>query len=244
MSSNRQPYTDLWGKYAVTEGDEGLSRVLEQNNAEDAGEYVLFPVLDEHLFLPGKNDFDIAPHRVDIAVQRIREYEKEKGWKKKRIIIVGDNEQKSNFFTTSKKGVIESQPDEVSLRTIAADYENVTVVDPTVTTLKKIIEIADGKQILFRSSDQGVEKYSKKFHHRLSLLGYEPSKDETLTVGYDISDLETEHQFVSQKQSGYLPVILSRDVFDELVKSGFQDDTYIFVPRLVKRELQKLVAEQ
>ena len=103
MSSNRQPYTDLWGKYAVTEGDEGFSRVLEQNNAEDAGEYVLFPVLDEHLFLPGKNDFDIAPHRVDIAVQRIRKYEKEKGWKKKRIIIVGDNEQKNIFFTTSIK---------------------------------------------------------------------------------------------------------------------------------------------
>jgi hypothetical protein len=130
------------------------------------------------------------------------------------------------------------------LRTIAEKYDSVTVVDPTDTTLRKIIKIADGRQILFRSSDQGVAKYSGEFYRRLSLLGYQPSKNKKLTVGYDISDLETEHQVVSQKQSVYLPIILSRDVFDGLIKSHLREDSYIFVPRLIKREVQKLVAEQ
>ena len=64
-----------------------------------------------------------------------------------------------------------------------------------------------------------------------------------MTVGYDISDLETEHQVLAQNHEEYLPVILSRSVFDLLSKKYLQDGTYVFVPRLVKRELQKLVAE-
>lgn len=242
MSSVRPRYTNLWGKYQAADGDEGFEQVLEQFNTEDAGEYVLFPVVDDHLFLPGLHEFDIAPHRVEIAVQRIRDLEKEKGWTQKRILIVGDKEQKSRFVTASRDGIIETENDDVSLRTIVADHENVIVADPTDITLRKIIEIADGRQILFRASDHGAAKYTQTFYHRLSLLGYEPTKESSLTVGYDISDLETEHQVVSKRRTEYLPVILSREVFDLLSKSYLQDGTYIFVPRLVKKELQKLVA--
>jgi len=242
MSSVQPRYTNLWGQYQAAEGDEGFEQVLEQFNTEDAGEYVLFPVVDDHLFLPGMHEFDVAPHRVEIAVQRIRDFEKEKGWAQKRILIVGDKEQKSRFVTASSNGRIESHNDDVSLRTIATEYENIIVADPTDITLRKIIEIADGRQLFFRASDQGAEKYTKAFYHRLSLLGYEPTKDTALTVGYDISDLETEHQVISHRRSEYLPVILSRDVFDLLSKSYLRDSAYIFVPRLVKQEIQKLVA--
>ena len=242
LSSKRPLYTNLWGEYQVALGDEGFGRALDRFNAEDAGEYVLFPVVDDHIFLPGMLEFDIAPHRVEIAVRRIREYEKEQGWVPKRIVIVGDKEQKSRFVTAYSDGRVKSMDDDVSLRTIAAEYKNVIIADPTDITLRKIIDIADGRRIYFRASDQGAEKYAQAFYHRLSLLGYEPSNDKILTVGYDISDLETEHQVVSQRQSDYLPVILSREVFDLLSKSYLQDGTYIFVPRLVKQELQELVA--
>ncbi len=243
LSSKRPQYTQLWGKFINADGDEGFVRVLDQFNSDEAGEYVLFPVVDEHLFLPGMHEFDIAPHRVEIAVRRIREYENQNGWMQKKIVIVGDNEQQSRFVTSSKDGTVASPNDEVSLRTIAADYEDVTVADPTDITLRRIIEIADGRQIFFRASDHGAKKYSNEFYHRLSLLGYEPTSEENLVVGYDISDLETEHQVVSQKHTAYLPVILSRDVFDLLSKRYLRDGTYVFVPSLVKQELQKLVAE-
>ncbi len=241
ICSRCQPYTDLWGKYETSEGEEGFVRVLDQFNAEDAGEYVLFPVQDENLFLPGEFEYDIPPHRVDIAVRRIREYETGKKWDPKRIIIIGDKEQKSRFSTASSDGRLDALHDDISLQTVAESYENILVFDPTDATLLKIIEIADGREILFRASDQGIEKYSQRFFARLALLGYEPSSSESLTVGYDISDLETEHQVVSQKKSAYLPVILSRDVFDGLLNTHLQNDAYIFVPRLVKQELQKLV---
>lgn len=243
LSSTRPLYTPLWSKFITADGDEGFVRALDQFNTEEAGEYLLFPVVDEHLFLPGPQEYDAAPHRVEIAVQRIREYEQECGWAQKQIVIVGDKEQKSRFVTSSVDGRVACANDEVSLRTIEAEYENVKVADPTDITLRRIIEIADGRHIFFRASDQGAEKYSAEFYRRLSMLGYEPSRSENLVVGYDISDLETEHQVVSQKQTAYLPVILSRDVFDLLSKSYLQDGTFIFVPALVKRELQKLVAQ-
>ncbi|MGI9400589.1 MAG: hypothetical protein ACR2O0_04985, partial [Rhizobiaceae bacterium] len=175
IASQKQAYTDLWGKYETGEGEEGFSRVLEQVNAVDAGEYVLFPIIYEHLFLPGPGDYDVAPHRIDIAVSRIREFETQNGWKKKPIIIVGDKEQKSSFVTASRTGPIDSESVEVSLRTIAAKYDNITVLDSTEATLRKIIEIADGRQILFRSSDQGVGRYREEFYRRLSLLDYNPT---------------------------------------------------------------------
>ena len=172
ISSLKPAYTKLWGRFSTLEGEEGFRRVLDQINAEDAGEYVLFPVVDDQLFLPGPHEYDMAPHRVELAVRRIREFEREQGWKPKRIVIVGDQEQKSRFITTSSEQRIDEEDDDVSLRTITDHYDNIKIVDPTDTTLQKIIEIANGRRILFRSSDQGFEKYSSEFYHRLSLLGY------------------------------------------------------------------------
>lgn len=242
MSTKPPAYTRLWARYKASDGDEAFERVIEQFNSEDAGEYVLFPVVDDQLFLPGPLDYDMPPHRVEIAVRRIREFEKERGWRTKRIIIVGDRVQNSRFVTSSRNGQVEDQIDDVSLATIAEEYENVIVADPTDITLRRIIEVADGRQILFRASEHGAEKYSEAFYRRLADLGYEPTKEATLTVGYDISDLETEHQVVSQRNAEYMPVILSREVFDLLSSRYLREGTFVFVPRLVKEELQKLVA--
>lgn len=243
LCTTKPDYTDLWGRFVTTEGDREYKRVLEQFNSEEAGEYVLFPVVDEHLFLPGPHEYDVAPHRIEIAVRQIREHERTCGWAQKRILIVGDKEQRSRFITATQAEHIETARDEITLCTIENEYDDVILVDPTEITLNKIIEIADGRQILFRASDKGAEKYVRAFYDRLSKLGYEPTKDASLTVGYDISDLETEHQVLSQNQNEYLPVILSRSVFDLLSKSYLRDGSYIFVPRLVKYELQRLVAE-
>lgn len=244
ISSLPQPYTLFWGKYSVDEGTEGYTRVLSQYNASEAGEYVLFPIKDEHLFLPGSEDYDLAPHRVDTAIRKIRDFEKTNDWQPKRIIIVGDKEQCSRFVTSSREGVIDAGRDVASLRSVEATHKNVTVLDPTEITLKKIIEVADGKQILFHASEKGAEKYTRAFYHRLSLLGYKPSRAESMVVGYDITDIETEHQLIAANQTDYLPVILSRDIFDELLRNNLCQGPYIFVPRLLKRTLQQLVGEQ
>lgn len=243
ISSKRPDFSPLWGTLTPGDGDGGLERVLEQFNSSEAGEYLLFPVVDTHLFLPGPNEYDVPPHRIEIAVRRIREFEKSKGWLKKRILIVGDREQTSHFMTTSGDEVFNSEHDTVTLQTIADKYENISLVDPTDVTLQKIIDIANGRQILFRASAEGVEKYGSAFYHRLSRLGYEPKSDGFLTVGYDISDLETEHQIVATGNSDYLPVILSREIFNLLSEEHLNMGDFIFVPHLIKRELQILVEE-
>lgn len=241
LASQRQPHTNLWGKYCTADGEDGFETAMNQFNAAEAGEYVLFPVVDDQLFLPGPSDYDIPPHRVEIAVQRIREHEREEGWDKKRIVIVGDQEQTSRFVTSSPTGPIEEDQDIVSLRGISEEYEHVIIADPTDITLKRIIEIADGRRIHFHASEKGSDRYAEAFFNRLKLLNYEPTTDGTLTVGYDITDLETEHQIVSRRRDQYLPVILSRNVFDLLSNHYLEDGNYIFVPRLVKDELMRLV---
>lgn len=242
ISSVRPNYSRLWGRFSAQDGEDGFEKVLDQFNAKDAGEYVLFPVVDDHLFLPGPEEYDTPPYRVEIAVRRIREFEKSQDWEKKRILIVGDREQASRFVTASENGIVESEIDRVTLNSIARTYENVTLVDPTDVTLQKIIEVADGRQILFRASVRGDEKYRAAFYHRLALLGHKPAREGSLTVGYDVTDLETEHQIVAKGHSDYLPVILSREVFDLLSERYLSRGQFIFVPRLIKKELQKLVA--
>lgn len=242
LCTRKPPYTDLWGQFEPADGDDGFHQALARFNAREAGEYVLFPVIDDQLFLPGPTEYDMAPHRVEIAVRRIREFERDQGWTPKRIIIVGDREQRSRFVTSTGDARAVSQNDDVSLQSIAGDHEGVIVADPTDMTLSRILEIAGGRRIHFRASDQGTDKYCDAFFHRLGLLGYAPTEDAVLTVGYDISDLETEHQVLARRGSEYLPVILSRDVYDTLSKRYLRDGAHIFVPRLVKQELQKLVA--
>jgi hypothetical protein len=242
LQVQRPSYTPLWGRFATDEGYDAFQRVLAQFNSEKAGEYVLFPVVDEHLFLPGANEFDMAPHRVEIAVRRIREHEQRAGWARKTVIIVGDREHRSAFVTASRDGREEDAKDIVSLATIEADHEDVIVADPTEITLRRIIELADGRRILFRASDIGVEKYAADFYQRLALLGHDPNRQGALIIGYDISDLETEHQIVAKAHFDYLPVILSRDVFEQLSERYLRDGGYIFVPDLVKAELQRLVS--
>ena len=243
IASQKPNYTPLWGAFTAGDGEKGFERALERFNSNDAGEYVLFPVVDAHLFLPGPKEYDAPPHRVEIAVRRIRHFEATKGWGKKRILIVGDREQSSSFVTTSGDGTQVTEHDRVTLQSISENYEKVTVVDPTDVTLRKIIEFADGRHILFRASDDGVERYGAAFYQRLFRLGYTPSREGYLTVGYDISDLETEHQIVAMGHSDYLPVILSRDIFDLLPEAYRSQSDFIFVPHLIKRELQALVRE-
>lgn len=243
LQVSRPAYTPLWGRFAPDEGYDAFQCVLDQFNCEAAGEYVLFPVVDEHLFLPGAREFDMAPHRVEIAVRRIRDCERRTGWSRKTVIIVGDREQTSAFVTASRDGREDDVGDIISLSTIEADYEDVIVADPTEITLRRIVDIADGRRILFRASDIGVEKYAPDFYRRLALLGHEPHRDGALIIGYDISDLETEHQIVAKAHIDYLPVILSRDVFEQLSERYLKENRYIFVPDLVKTELQRLVSK-
>ena len=239
-------YTDIWNYYSVDTLYEDLKDVLVRSDGENAGEYIFFPVKDDQIFLPGLNDFDLSPHKLDILVSNIRVIERELKWKAKRIIIIGDRFHQSFVRSEDSRHAIPKSEDLISLSTIASKYNKVTLIDPTDIVLKRILEIAAGRKIVFRATLSGIKEYKQRFYTRLKLLGHTEAakKKGVLTIGYDIFEDQTEQQTLSRKIDDYYPVVLSKNVCDALIRNGYKKSEFLYVPELVLMTLMKTASEQ
>jgi hypothetical protein len=246
ISQTKPAYTDIWNYYNTETLYEDLKDVIIRCDGEFAGEYVFFPVKDDQIFLPGEKAYDLSPHKLDIICQDIRMIEKEKKWKPKRIIIIGDKFHKSYVQSEDDHRVIPGSGDTVSLSSIAKKYEFIAVLDPSDIVLKKIIAVADGRKIVFRATKEGIKEYKKRFYDRLKQLRYMPRKGKKgiLTIGYDLFEDQTEQQTLSRKIDDYLPVVLSKNVHDALIRNGHKKSEFLYVPDLVLQTLSKTAAEQ
>jgi hypothetical protein len=246
IALTKPTYTSIWNHYDIETLFDDLKNVLDRSDAESAGEYVFFPVSDTEVFLPGEKSFDLAPHKIDILCQNIRTIEKEERWKAKRIIIIGDKFHKSFVQSEDERGVVKKSGDTIMLSTIAQKYKNVTVIDPTDVVLKKIIDIAAGRKIVFRATKEGLAEYKKRFYNRLKQLGYKEKKGKMgiLTIGYDLFEDQTEQQTLSRKIDDYFPVVLSKSVHDALLRNGSKKSEFLYVPDLVLSVLTKAAKEQ
>jgi hypothetical protein len=245
ISDHRPSYTDIWSKYHTETLFEDLKNVIERSDGETAGEYIFFPVKDDQIFLPSEAAYDISPHKLDILCQNIRIVEKEKKWKPRRIIIVGDRYHKSSVQSEDKKKIIPKSKDTISLSSIAKKYQKVTIIDPTEIVLRTIIGIASGRRIVFRATKQGIKEYKDRFYMRLQLLGYKQTRKRgILTIGYDIFEDQTEQQTLSRRVDDYYPVVLSKNVHDALIRNGYKKSEFIYVPDLVIKTLSQKASEQ
>lgn len=246
ISSSIPAYTKIWNFYQVETLYEDLENVLLRSDGESAGEYVFFPVMDTKIFLPGDKAHDLSPYKLDILAQNIRTIEKEKGWKTKRLIIIGDKFHKSYVQSEDQDGVIKKSGDTISLRTIADKHKNVTIIDPTDIVLKEIMRIAFGRKIVFRATKEGIKEYKARFYSRLKELGYKYSKRQKgiLTIGYDLFEDQTEQQTLSRKIDDYYPVVLSKSVHDALIRNGYKKEDFLYVPGLVLKSLKRAASQQ
>jgi hypothetical protein len=246
VSQAKPTYTEVWNYYSADTIYEGLQTVLQRSGADNAGEYIFFPVKDDQIFLPAPTAHDISPHKLDIVCQDIRMIEKQQHWKTKRIIIVGDKYHKSFVQSEDKKGLIKQSEDTISLSTITAKYKNVTLLDPTDIVLTRIIKIADGRKIVFRATIEGIKEYKARFYTRLKELGYREKavKKGILTIGYDLFEDQTEQQTLSRKIDDYFPVVLSKHVRDALIRNGYKKAEFLYVPELVLTVISKKAEEQ
>ncbi len=246
LASNKPAYTNIWDKYELESSYESLKVALENSGASDAGEYVFFPVKDNEVFLPSETAYDIAPHKLDLLVQNLRSVESENNWTSKRVIIVGDKFHQSVIETAGKNGGIKEAKETITLKIISMRHFNVTLIDPTDLVLKKVLEISKGRRILFRASQEGLSEYKQRFYERLEDLGYKEksTEEETLTIGYDIFEDQTEQQSISNRSQSYMPVVLSRDVYDSLLQNGYRKEQIIYVPSLVVEEIKTEIQEQ
>jgi hypothetical protein len=246
ISQVKPKYTDIWNFYDVETHYDDLKDVIANCDGENCGEYIFFPVKDDQIFLPNAAAFDLSPYKLDILVQNIRVIEKELKWKPKRVIIVGDKFHRSFVQSEDLKKVIPKSGDTISLSSIAKKYQNVTLLDPSDLAIKKILEVAKGRKIVFRATKDGIKEYKERFYKSLQQLGYKPasSKKGILTIGYDIFEAQTEQQTLARKIDDYYPVVLSKNVKDALKRNGYKDSEFLYVPDLVLQTLMKTAVEQ
>ena len=246
VSEHQPSYTNIWNFYNPNTTYQDLNDVILRSGDKDTGEYIFFPVIDTEVFLPPPNGFDLSPHKLDILCQDIRKIEKENKWKIKRIIIVGDKYHQSFVQSEDKETVLRNTKDVISLESIVNKYPKVTLIDPTDLVLKNILKISKGRKIVFRATKEGIATYKKRFFDRLEKLGYKhPSnKKGILTIGYDLSEDLTEQQTLTKKIDDYYPVILSKNVFDALIRNGYKKNEFIYVPELVLSTLKESASKQ
>jgi hypothetical protein len=246
ISELKPAYTQIWNHYSIDTLYEDLKNVITRSNGDNAGEYVFFPVKDDQIFLPNEKAYDLSPHKLDILCQNIRIIEKEQNWSNKRIIIIGDKFHKSFVRSEDQEKVIDKSEDTISLDSIAKKYTNVTLLDPSDIVLKKILEIAQNRKIVFRATKEGIAEYKQRFYERLHLLGYNPQGEENgiLTIGYDLFEDQTEQQTLARKIDDYYPVVLSKNVRDALIRNGYKENEFLYVPEIVLQTLSLVAAEQ
>ena len=246
IAQKQQAYTKIWQRYNSDSLYLDLKEVLEKAHIETAGEYIFFPVKDDQIFLPGPKDYDLSPHKLDVLVQNIRTIEQEIGISEKRIIIVGDRFHKSTVKSEDEYEVIHKSEENISLETIAKKYKNITVIDPTDIVIRDILQRAEDRRIVFRATEEGMREYKERFYERLKELkdpGIAENMNEVV-VGYDLFDYQVEQQSISQKQKSYIPIIISKNVYDELLRHGYKEKDFIYVPSLVIEHIKMLASEQ
>jgi len=246
ISEKKPQYTDIWNYYNAGTSYEDLKTVIERASGENNGEYIFFPVKDDQIFLPSPTAYDLSPHKLDILCQNIRTIEKENRWKPKRIFIVGDKYHKSFVQSEDQKRVLKNTEDIISLDSISKKYSFISLIDPTEIVLKKTLQIANGRRIVFRATKEGIKEYKERFYSRLRKMGYKTkaSKKGILTIGYDLFEDQTEQQTLSRTIDDYFPVVLSKNVKDALIRNGYKEGEFLYVPELVLELLSRKAAEQ
>jgi hypothetical protein len=246
ISETKPSYTKIWNYYSVDTLYDDLKDVIFRSDGSSCGEYVFFPVKDDQIFLPSEKSFDLSPYKLDILCQDIRTIEKDLNWKTKRILIVGDKFHKSIVHSEDQQRQIKKSEDVISLSSIAKKYKQVSLIDPSDVVLRKIIQIAKGRKIVFRATKEGIKEYKNRFYSRLKKLGYKQNHKQKgiLTIGYDLFEDQTEQQTLSRKIDDYYPVVLSKNVKDALLRNGYKKSEFLYVPDLVLETLTKAASKQ
>ena len=244
LATMKPVYTEHWIRYFISSSFETLNKALTLGDAYNAGEYILFPVKDTELFLPAEKEYDISPERVEVLIHMIRDIERMNKWEPKRIVIVGDRKQITCIRTETKSKVLDDTQEDVSLMSIDKDMRKVTIVDASDLVVKEIMRRYPERRILFRSSVEGSSTYKKRFFDRLDEMGYDDEKnyEKSVVVGYDLQEEQVARESFRTRTQEYLPIVLSKDLHDALLRNQYKPEQFIYVPDLVLASLESIAA--
>ncbi|MFN8283253.1 MAG: hypothetical protein U0U67_08550 [Chitinophagales bacterium] len=245
IAASKPIYTNVWIKYEIGSPFATFKDILQLANAGNCGEIVFFPVTDQHLFLPGENDYDISADRLEVIITAIRDIERINNWKESKVILVGDRNQKNTLQTETKASVLDDTMEVVSLQSIQQKFSNVFVVDPTDITCLELLKKFPDKQFLFRSSLNGSQTYKDRFYQRMEDVGYKETDNaaQKVTVGYDLLEEQIQRETYHTALNNYFPVVLSKGVLDAIKRQNLPASNFIYVPDLVINKLKELTKD-
>lgn len=244
LGSLKPVYSNHWIKHEISNSFITLENSLKKADAESAGEYILFPVKDSELFLPGEKEYDISPEKVEILIYTIRDIELQNKWENKRIIIVGDRKQITSVRTENKTAILENSREDISLTSIDKEIRKVTILDASDLVIKEILKRFPERKIFLRTSVDGSTMYKKRFYDRLEELGYDDENtfEKSVVIGYDIYEEQVQRESFRSKLQEYLPLVLSKDTLEALLRKGYTKEQFIYVPDLVLAELSAIAS--
>lgn len=227
----------VWELVKSTGTQEEIFRSLDRGGFESAGEALILPVRAEDMILPGENGHDMSLDEIAAKVRIVKEYCDSRKIPNKRIIMVGDFDHEEVY--SRRTGENSTELTKKSLGTLVDELETelkvkIERIDPTKDVMKKVVDLAQGRQIEYHATKVSDERYGQRFYRELEIAGYKPTGAEAVRVFYNINDIPTE----SHVGLDDLAIVLDESVYGKLTKTGkFKEEHIICAPLFVRQEV-------
>lgn len=236
--------SEVWQHIKRTGRQEEIFESLDRGDFKHAREAVLLPVKDEDMFLPDVKGHDMTLDEIRMMIDIFDTYSLDRNIPLKEVVIIGSKAMSQTYI---EAGQLRDGLGIDSLRTtIRLDNmidmlnkdrdvdRQIKIIDPTELVMRKVIELAKGRDISFVSTEESFRRYGERFFKELSLTGYVPKSEETVQVVYNISDIPTQ----TTASITDIVVILDPKMKERLLRRGVPEEHIIIVPDLVTAELR------
>jgi hypothetical protein len=230
--AHNQVDSNIWKLLKKGANEKEIFKILDNGNFTKAGEVLLMPVKKEDMLLPGKNGHDMNLDEIETMIDILDAYCDKNEIPRKKIIVVGSRDLEQVYGIVTPEGY--KAFSKKSLDGLVYDLKEkrsagIEIVDPTKDIiLPEIIKIADGKRIIFRGTEESVERYANTFYDTLNKMGYRATKNEEIFFDYNINDIPTQTTAGSED----ICAILDPTAKEALLRKGIPEKNILIVPEM------------
>lgn len=226
---------DVWQLIEKDRQQEEIFSALDRGDFAKAGEVLILPVKKEDMFLPADTGHDMTLDEIEGLISMTDAYCVARKIPLKRVIIVGRATLKEDYIERDQSGIIKSQSktlndlqSELEVKRVGVSTE---IYDVTAETMKKIKDLAAGREITYRATKASDERYGERFYEALG--EYRSTAKSIVTVHYNINEKPTETGANSQD----IAAVLDPSTKAVLIQKGMSEENIILVPELVLKDL-------
>lgn len=230
----------LWTHLPKDASLKATFEAFDKANIENAGEIMILPTVEQHQFLPGADNHDMSVDGIVAQINSIDEYCKAHGIPPKKVIVVGSKQQTESYVATAQDGTITEQETETLEQRleelITMRGGKIEILDPTEIIMDKIVQLAEGRNIIFKATEESTKLYGNRFVEALNRQEYTVEDEgEPVTVRYNITDIPTRN-FAS---SNDIAIILDPSQKSALLSKGVSEDRIIVVSNEILKAMSQ-----